>query len=91
MGELASLRHGELGHVDERGDLLGDGALDDGDLGRELLVAAGAPTEQHPEGGLVGLDEPEVGDEPELHLLVGRLGGRGGLGDGIEQLAAHVG
>ena len=60
-----------------------------GDLGGELLVAAGAAAEEHPEGRLVGLDEPEVGDEPELHLLVGRLGGRGGLGDGVEQLVAR--
>ena len=79
---------GEALDVDEGGDGLRDRALDLGDLGRELLVAPGAAAEEHPERGLVGLDEPEVGDEAELHLLVGRLGGRGGLGDGVEQVRA---
>ena len=36
-------------------------------------------------------DEPEVGDEAELDLLVRRAGGGGGLRDGVEQLAADVG
>ena len=89
VGELAALLGGEPLDVDEGGDGLGDGALHHGDLGGELLVAAGAAAEEHAEGGLVGLHEPEVGDEAELDLLVGRLGRGGGLGDGVEELVAR--
>ena len=63
--------HRELLDVDERGDRFGDGPFDDGDLRGELLVAPGAPAEEHAERGLVRLHEPEVGDEAELDLLVG--------------------
>ena len=46
---------GEPLDVDEGGDGLGDGPLDLGDLGRELLVAPGAAAEEHAERRFVAV------------------------------------